>query len=487
MRSPLHNDDFEFYLQQQAKQHRMYPSDQLWRNIQNQLHEKGRWPALTFISIIIITLLVIGTLLIKPADRLVNTVKQRVYNDSIQQNLAASQTTPTPLLEERLATEKITQQTIASAVEKMEEQRQQASLAIVSSNTNLKLADTIHPAALQNLNLQKTVVARAIPPAVPQAPAAQSQQENNTAAPLIFSPESFLQLSGSAGGSNRLGFGPDPNKNNTGFLPSSGSLAKNLAINRPAPPPQVTTTGKTPRFEITFYITPTMSYRRLINEKSNKNFLQTYLPVPAASNYSIDVNRVVRHKPALGFEFGALLGYKLNRQLTLKSGLQFNMRQYNIEAYGYQLEPASVALNGNQPDTLNSYTWYRNGAGSYPIVLHNRYYEISVPIGIDWKGWANKRLSWGISAFVQPTYSFRKDPFIITTDFKNYTNGSSLMRNWNINTSVETYLSYQMGDVRWQIGPQFRYQQLPTFKNKYPIKEYLLDYGIKLGITKSIR
>ncbi len=476
MRSPLHDDDFEFYLQQQAKQHRMYPSDQLWRNIQNQLHEKGRWPALTFISIIIIALLVVGTLLIKPADRLSTVVKLRTYNDSILQQLAktpAATPTSSPL-EERLASEKITQRTIASAAEKIEEQRsgQPASLAIVSNSVQtLRLSDTVRPgAALQSMSLHKQVMVK---PAVPVTTAVSQPQA--VAEPVIFAPESFYPLSKPSAGISLLSFTQD-SKNNSNQLSSYSSLAKSLAINQPPPPPQVSATaGKTPRFEIEFFVTPAASYRRLINEKSNKNFLQTYLPVPAASGYNIDVNRVVRHKPAIGIEFGALLGYKLNRQLTLKSGLQFNMRQYAIEAYGSQLP----SHNGSNTDSTTSW--------SSSIVLHNRYYEISLPIGIDWKGWANKRLSWGIAAFVQPTYSFKKDPFILSSDFKNYTSGSSLMRNWNINTSVETYISYQTGDLRWQIGPQFRYQQLPTFKNKYPIKEYLLDYGIKIGVTKTIR
>ena len=64
MRDPMYHDDFEHYLQEQVKQHRMYPSDQIWRNIQDNLHGEKRWPALTFISIFIISALTITTLVI---------------------------------------------------------------------------------------------------------------------------------------------------------------------------------------------------------------------------------------------------------------------------------------------------------------------------------------------------------------------------------------------------------------------------------------
>jgi len=98
----------------------------------------------------------------------------------------------------------------------------------------------------------------------------------------------------------------------------------------------------------------------------------------------------------------------------------------------------------------------------------------------------NNKFAWGIAASIQPTYTFDKEPFVITSNYKNYADGSQLMRNWNINTSFETYLGYNTGKYRWQIGPQIRYQLLPTMNNTYPIREYLLDYGIKVGLVRSL-
>ena len=59
-------DDLEQYLQEQASEHRMYPSDFVWKNIRNKIHTPKKWPALSVFTVFIISALVIGTVLNKP-------------------------------------------------------------------------------------------------------------------------------------------------------------------------------------------------------------------------------------------------------------------------------------------------------------------------------------------------------------------------------------------------------------------------------------
>src|SRR5215831_5561284 len=66
MDNRFYDNELERYLREQTDQHRMYPSDQVWRNIQSEIHGYKKWPALTFISIFIISSLVISTVLLKP-------------------------------------------------------------------------------------------------------------------------------------------------------------------------------------------------------------------------------------------------------------------------------------------------------------------------------------------------------------------------------------------------------------------------------------
>jgi hypothetical protein len=57
-----------------------------------------------------------------------------------------------------------------------------------------------------------------------------------------------------------------------------------------------------------------------------------------------------------------------------------------------------------------------------------------------------------------------------------------------VSGAVEAFLSYQTGLIRWQIGPEFRYQLFSNYlsSNPYPINENLKGYGIKIGITKPL-
>ena len=66
MHDSNHKDDFEQYLHEQVSEHRMYPSDRVWRNISGRIHTHKKWPALSAFTVLIISALVIGTILNKP-------------------------------------------------------------------------------------------------------------------------------------------------------------------------------------------------------------------------------------------------------------------------------------------------------------------------------------------------------------------------------------------------------------------------------------
>jgi hypothetical protein len=73
--------------------------------------------------------------------------------------------------------------------------------------------------------------------------------------------------------------------------------------------------------------------------------------------------------------------------------------------------------------------------------------------------------------------------YIISSDYKNYSLVPSLTRKWNVATSFETFVGYSTGKLKWQVGPQVRYQLLSSFVDEYPVKENLFDFGLKVGIS----
>jgi hypothetical protein len=239
------------------------------------------------------------------------------------------------------------------------------------------------------------------------------------------------------------------------------------------------------RFDFRFYVTPSVSYRHLNEQKQNTQ--QEVNTVSLESN-KVKPSQAIHQNPAIGYETGFGLGYHLNKKFTLTGGFQFNISQYKIDAFLYKDEPVVLTLDeGKFSSTINTISSLRSVSGSKPLTIKNRYYQISMPLGIDWMAWNNNKLSWGLAGSLQPTYTFDKQPLIMSSNYKNYTDGSAYVRNWNVNANLESYFGYTIGSYRWQFGPQVRYQLLPSLVDKYPNHEYLINYGLKIGVVKQLR
>jgi len=237
-------------------------------------------------------------------------------------------------------------------------------------------------------------------------------------------------------------------------------------------------------WQLTF--TPTMNYRIW----RGSNYPSDVKTLPLAPIIEGDPEKLVNHKPAMGFEVGSNILYTLNKTFTLKTGLLFNFTRYDIQAYSSSnSEPATIALNSNwgiATGELTTYTRYRNFGGDAAENLHNQYFQLSVPLGLEVNLLGKDKIHVGIGGTVQPTYLLNRNSYLLTADYK-YATEPSLVRKWNVNTSVEAFISYKTGDLKWKIGPQLRYQLFSSYIQKYPIRENLYNYGIQIGVTKTIR
>ena len=234
---------------------------------------------------------------------------------------------------------------------------------------------------------------------------------------------------------------------------------------------------------------PTMNYRKL-SGRNNANMQSSARNIPIALNIEGDPEKLVNHKPALGFELGSYIVYSVNHNIALKGGLQFNYSRYEIQAYSSATERATIALNsinGLNSSSISNLTQLRNFGGYAVQELQNQYFQLSVPLGIEVNLLGSNKLQLGVAGTVQPTYLLNRNTYLISSDYKNYTKEPSLVRRWNVNTSAETFVSYKTAGLKWQVGPQIRYQLFSSYADKYPIKEYLIEYGVKIGVTKTIR
>lgn len=237
--------------------------------------------------------------------------------------------------------------------------------------------------------------------------------------------------------------------------------------------------------EFQVFFTPTVSYRRLTE---NKSYLRTVPQNLASYNTAAlyDVNSMVTHKPDLGLELGFALKYPVTRAVKLRTGLQFNITRYSIRAFTYGVpERTTITLNNRARglDSVNTISSYRNGTGGRVDWLQNFYFQASAPVGVEVALNAAHKTRFGFATTIQPTYVVGDRAYLLSTDYKNYTEVPWMIRRWNVNTSVETFVSYSSGKLRWQLGPQVRYQLLSSFIQQYPVKENLFDFGMKLGVS----
>lgn len=241
---------------------------------------------------------------------------------------------------------------------------------------------------------------------------------------------------------------------------------------------------KRSRIQRQFYFTPTVSYRKLTE---NKSYLRSLPPSGSLTTMNAmytSVNNQVTHKPDVGFEVGYTAKYAISNRVKVRSGVQFNVNRYDVRAFSAQPAVATIALaSQNRVDSLNTVSRYSNVGGYKINWLQNFSFQVSAPVGVELLLGSNPNAQFGVAGTVQPTYVLGDRAYLITTDYKSYAFVPSLIRRWNVNTALETFVSFKTGKSRLQVGPQVRYQLLSSFNSEYPVKENLFDYGLKVGIS----
>ena len=232
------------------------------------------------------------------------------------------------------------------------------------------------------------------------------------------------------------------------------------------------------------YFSPTVNYRTL----SGPDYapIKPAIPnVPYALIHFGNINNYVDHSPAFGYNVGTGMIYRITRNISFKAGVQFNYSSYYVQAYTSDRQPATLTLNsyyGYITDSLTS--TIGNFGGNSRVELRNKYYTLSAPVGMELRVMGNGRLQVHIAGTLEPSYLLNTNSYLLTNDYTRYIKEPSLFRRWNVNGGLEAFLSYQTGGLRWQLGPQFRYQLYSSYKNAYPVRENLIEYGIKIGISK---
>lgn len=469
MNDQNNRDAFEQFLTDETDKHQMFASDAVWANISKQVQKEKSWPALTIVAFFIVVGLSVATILNYPPD---NILAKAHYNDSVQlahQKEAAAiiaSKAKDDDLESRISSQKITAKTFAEI-----EKHQQAialaanvpAVAVVHAKPEVAVTEKVHkPLAVKENILANNDLPFIKEEKLPLTTAATTDEVATTT-------------------NNEV----EKNADKTGENDANEGVTDNVYKDYFAALLKKKVSRKSTRWTYDIYATPSKSYRNLEDDKVRDQYATTSIPNAISNSSTTTLGNAVKHKPALGLEAGFTIGYNLTNRLAIKAGMQFNIRQYYIDAY-QTFGIATIAIvQNNRLDSLSFYTRFGSAGSSYTETkLDNRLYQLSLPLGVEWTALQGKKLGLNVGASVQPTFTLNKNVYLISTDYKYYANGESFFRKWNVNTAVNLNFTYKLSGGKIYIGPQVRYQHLPTYNDAYPIKEYRLDYGVKIGFIK---
>lgn len=517
MENEFYTGDFEQLIKEKADQFRMYPSKRVWHSIYNNLHPSRRWPSAVMSLLLITSLSFIGYL--NTAD---NSIKHQATNFTllkIPNDITNTQITETkkpyfsyPKREQPPLTaythafaDVITNETdfytytivksnrpiyINTAINIVDVTRHAEPSPlkdngkediIQSVNTYIKSNKIFADMAVANTNISKTTAKNsqadrfdnaepkngftATASVKPIAEKALITNEDNPVLIKIANEDKKAMVNISSAVSNKTALTNEEKAWIENYALQNRSV-KNKWKNRVA-------------FQI--YATPAVNYRKLTTKSKGST--------TAFAN--ADINNVISQKPGFGIEAGAGLTYAFAKRLQLKAGLQFNYTNYNIDA-DQTNHPIITTILLNDPVTGYSYSAARtsttsnvyNSTALQPVTLHNRTYQISIPVGLAYKLSSEKNADWFAGLSAQPTYVFGGNAHLISSDLKSYVSDPSSISSWNLNLGFETYMNFKLGSYNLQVGPQVRYQVYSTYRKDVALIEKPYAVGLKFGFTK---
>jgi len=439
-------ENFERFLRGHTDQFKMSPSKKVWHGIYNDLHPGRRWPSIAMSMLFIFTLVIIGHL---------NTNNGRTtgLNDISTQSTPQSTETKTELTnQQNTSTNNLGDEAVAvrSIDELATDNSENSSEKLLTETDPFIIASSQSPEVqiekntANSLSVESTELPSNIIQNIPNnITSVNIKAENIDKGEIKVISEQELEEN------NKLSLVQETvtNDDQTKALNILKAKTKN-------------------NVSWAYYFTPSLGYRFFSDENMNNS---------------------VMHQTMFGHEAGTAMNIKLFKNLELTSGLQLNYSGYSIKANNTHPVVASLMLNepGGVQSVYSTMSHYGNSATNDFTKLKNYSLQASVPIGLQYMFAESDNFKLGASASFQPTFVIANNAFLLSTDKKNYLTNSDVVRNWNMNTSLSTYISFAANSLNWQIGPQVRYQLLSTYNKRYPITENLINYGIRVGISKS--
>jgi hypothetical protein len=514
MERKFYTDDFEQLLKERTDDFRMYPSKRVWHSIYNEMHPGRRWPSIAVSMVLVIVLLMLGywnsnssltkTITVAAASPSLNNTPNNNASNTTTGNLPANyssialgsnQNSIQPIIA------KVNNIAVSSIAANGNNTITSTNLAVKNTSGSTYINATVNKPLQQNINNTVFINTARIKSTQP-IDASNLPYGNNTddAATTTITSNNNVSL-GTTELNRVIITAPVPHAVEA-ILMTGADIKENNAVTVPAKKTMAAEDkawiedyafhNKSKRKKwhdrtaSVIYFTPGVGYR---NFSSNTAEAVSTGNSFAGAGAGGSVNDAVNQKPGVGLEIGAGIVYSAAKNIRFKAGIQANYTNYVINANETN-HPTLTNVMFNDPNSGLPYMESRlstlsNISGYKTTQVHNTTYQLSLPIGFALKLAGNNNLEWYTGATIQPTLVFGGSANLLSFDRKSYVKDPSLIRQWNVNAGIETYIHYKFAGSTLQVGPQFRYQLGSTYSKKYSLNENLYNVGIKVGLLKN--
>ncbi len=463
MESRFDTNNFERSLREQADKFFLIPSERVWKSIYNDLHPGSKWPSLGVGIILLISLFWIGNSHTSTVNPI--TTKKVVEKTLISIPVKESNTINTSTSEiqiksetgrQPVSTKSIAEKTIllpvAAGVVRGNKEQPTANALLLSEKTENKIDEVI-----------------AVHPVVNNSALTAGIHSN-------ISPGSFT-------GMNRV----LNDKKETPVLSDKLLRVINSATSEQVANKEKDQAAKVPsaigkklkrKAQWTLFVTPERGYVHFRGSNLNQ-------PVQSLVATSPNTVHKVNARGRYGIQAGADVKYKLAGNLDFTSGFHLSYNGYNIMAELAHPSLASVTFRNSKDNlfTKNYMSYYGNSNnGSLKIANYNM--QFAIPVGLQWTLFEEGNVKVSVVSTVEPFLVLGSQAYILSGDGKKFVNDPDLMRRVNLNGSFGSVVTFSSHNINWNIGPSVRYQVLSTYQNIYPIREHLINYGLRIGISK---
>lgn len=482
-----YRDDFEFFLKESAEEYRMVPSRKTWYSIYNNLHPDRKWPSMAVCLLILSAVLYIGISNNNSISSAAKKAASENFSAAIKENTKDKNTTSKTNYHTTSAKQTLSKKTtflnmptdlpaIANSGIDFNNEGSLKSTSAVDNNDLGIIISNNNTAIVENVIVENTDASAKIENAqilTTKAKTTATISTFNADNDVDFAINATIEVNSADKKLNTKLLPVENNALRTALLNVERSWKEDYAFrNKPA------INKFKQNASLSYYITPSLGYRSFV-KKGEKQYTGSSLVVARGNND----DALLVDDAALNLEAGAVVQYKVSKNIKLKAGLQANYTNYvsHVTALGHPSQTYLSLANRGNVARSSSYT---TKAGNDRI--NKTTVQVSLPVGADVKIAGKRNLRWYAGATIQPTYVISGSSFVLSADEKYYISETPLLRKMNLNSAIETYLSFKSSNgVTLSVGPQFRYQLLSTYKNDYNYLEKAYNIGVKVGIATS--